>query len=271
MKKNYLVLTLSLALSTFIVNDAFTNSSGAPTGSSGGPSANNNTCARSGCHNGPNASNQTVAITTNIPAAGFKEDSVYQITVQANNGGTGTNEIGFSASVESSSGFEGNIIVSDASNTRKTGSYITHTSAGRNGSNGSQSWSFDWDAGQAPDQTTVYVAVNFSDNTGSTNGDVIVTENLALNKASNSIGIREVEITKLSIYPNPVQDQFILSSQSDLAGPFVIRDLSGKEVAQLGEGKRIEKGHYRFNVYDLASGTYILSDANGLTAKLLKK
>lgn len=270
MKKNYLLFTLSFALSAFIVTDAFTNSSGAPAGSSGGPNGNNNTCARAGCHNGPNASSQTVSITTNIPSAGFKADSIYQVTIMADNGGTGSNELGFSASVESASGFEGNIIVTDPTDTRKTNSYITHTSAGRNGANGGNMWVFDWDAGQAPDQTTIYVAVNFSDNTGSTNGDVIVTNNLVLNKATSGIGIDEDATVKLSIYPNPVQDRFVLSANSSLKAPFKVMDLSGKLVLNLGQGERLEQNHFRFDVSALAKGTYILSDSQGFSAQLLK-
>jgi len=270
MKKNYLLFTLSLGLSAFIVTDAFTNSGGAPSGSSGGPSASNNTCARAGCHNGPSASNQTITISSNIPAAGFKEDSVYQITVLANNGGMGTNEMGFSASVESTSGFEGNIVISDAANTRKTGSYITHTSAGRNGVNGTNTWVLDWDAGQAPDQSTVYVAVNFSDNTGSTNGDVIVSQNLSLTKATSSIGIDERAMVALSVYPNPVQNTFVLSANTDLKAPFKIMDLSGKLILNLGDGEGLSDNHYRFNVSGLAKGNYILRDSQGFSAQLLK-
>tara|TARA_R110002050_G_scaffold136928_1_gene260264 strand:+ start:21903 stop:22718 length:816 start_codon:yes stop_codon:yes gene_type:complete len=270
MKKNYLLFTLSFALSAFIVTDAFTNSSGAPSGNSGGPNGNNNTCARAGCHNGPSASSQTISITTTIPATGFKEDSVYQISIMADNGGTGTNEMGFSASVESAAGFEGNIVITDPTDTKKIGSYITHTSAGRNGATGGNMWAFDWDAGQAPDQTTVYVAVNFSDNTGSTNGDVIVTNNLVLNKAASGIGIDERATVALSIYPNPVQDLFVLSANSNLEAPFKVMDLSGKLVLNLGEGERMEQNHFRFDVSELAKGTYILSDSQGFSAQLLK-
>ncbi len=269
MKKNYLVYSLSMALSIFIVNDAFTNSSGAPTGSSGGPNGNNNTCARSGCHNGPSASSQSISISSNIPSAGFKEDSVYQITVTANNGGAGTNEIGFSASVESAMGFAGSIVISDPSNTRKTGSYITHTTAGKNGANGSNTWVFDWDAGQAPDQSTVYVAVNFSNNTGTTSGDIIATQNLTLSKA-NSIGIDELKTAELSIYPNPVKEGFTLKANTDLKAPFTLKDLSGKTIMNLGKGERLGENHFSFELGDLAKGTYILSDSQGFSAQLLK-
>lgn len=272
MKKNYLLLTLSLALSTFIVNDAFTNSSGSPSGSSGGPSGNNNSCARSGCHNGPNASVQTVSISTNIPSsAGFKEDSVYQITVQANNGGVGTDEIGFSASIESAGGFEGFATVSDAINTRKTGSYITHTSAGRNGAAGANSWVFDWNAGQAVDQSTVYVAINFSNNTGGTGGDVIVTQTLVLSKASGNIGQLELNAVKLSIYPNPVKDQFIVGGNTSLKAPFKLTSINGEFLMDLVSGERLSDDHYRFDISDLAKGNYILSDSQGFSAQLHKE
>ena len=272
MKKNYLLLTLSLALSTFIVNDAFTNSGGAPGGSSGGPNGNNNSCARSGCHNGPSASVQTVSISTNIPSsAGFKEDSVYQITVQANNGGAGTNEIGFSASVESAGGFEGTATVSDAVNTRKTGSYITHTSAGKNGAAGTNSWVFDWNAGQAMDQSTVYVAVNFSNNNGNTAGDVIVTQTLILSKDSGNIGQLQMYTVKLSIYPNPVKDQFIVRGNTSLKAPFKLTGINGEFIMDLVNGERLSDDHYRFDVSDLAKGNYILSDSQGFSAQLHKE
>jgi len=269
MKKNYLVFTLSMALSVFIVNDAFTNSSGAPTGASGGPNANNNTCARSGCHSGPNTSGQTISISSDIPSAGFKADSIYQITVVADNGGSGTNEMGFSASVETATGFVGNIVVTDVANTKKTGDYITHTSNGKNGANNSNTLVFDWNAGQAPDQSTIYVAVNFSNNNGTTSGDVIATESLSLTKAS-SIGVDEWTSVELSIYPNPVQDRFVLKANADLKAPFKVSDASGKTVLNLGAGERLGGNHFSFNVEELARGTYILSDSQGFSAQLLK-
>lgn len=267
MKKKYLLL-LSLGLSLFLAHDAYTNSGGAPSGSSGSPASNNNGCNRAGCHSGPATSGQTVSISTNIPASGFKADSIYEITITANTNGSGTDRMGFMASVESPSGHEGSISVSNASRTKKAGSYITHTSSGISGSAGVNSWTFDWNAGQAPDQTTVYTSVNFANQNGTTSGDVIVNQTLSLDK-NLGIGTPEFAVLKVTAYPNPATDFIFVAANEALVAPFTVWASDGKSFQVEAEAQDAQ--HYRLDVNHLATGLYTLRDAAGHQVRFRKQ
>ncbi|WP_421751971.1 choice-of-anchor V domain-containing protein [Croceimicrobium sp.] len=266
MKKKYAVL-LTLGLSVFVAHQAYTNAGGAPSGNSGSPASNNNTCARAGCHNGPAAAGQSISINTNIPTAGFKEDSVYQISITADNNAASSDRMGFMASVESASGHEGSITITDAARTKKAGSYITHTSSGISGTAGTNSWSFDWDAGQAPDQTTVYVAVNFTNLNGSTSGDVIVTQTLSLDK-NLGIGQEELAVQKLAAYPNPAQNEITLASGQPLEAPFTAIAADGKMVELQAEADNHQ--HVRLDLSALPAGLYMIRDAQGHQVQISK-
>ena len=266
MKKKHLYL-LTTCMGLFVAQDAFTNSSGSPSGHSGSPASNNNTCGRSGCHSTGSKTTETINISTNIPASGFLEDSVYSVTITANNGGTGTNRMGFMASVEGPAGHEGSITVSDASRTKKAGSYLTHTFSGLSGSNGQNIWSFDWNAGQAPDQSTVYVAVNFANNNGTTSGDVIVTESLTLSKGSG-IGINEIKSIKYAAYPNPASQKLTVAGP-DFEGPYTLYAADGSLVSSLELDSR-DGQHYSFNVSHLKAGIYLLKDSQGHSLRFSK-
>lgn len=266
MKKKYFY-ALSTAMALFIAQDAFTNSGGSPSGHSGSPASNNNSCARSGCHSSGTAAGQTITISSDIPAAGFMEDSTYTITVTADNGGASSNRMGFMASVESVSGHTGSIQVTDAARTKKAGSYLTHTFSGLSGSNGQNIWDFEWDAQQSPDQITVYVAVNFSNNNGTTSGDVILTETLVLSKASG-IGLSEIKKAQLVAYPNPANDILTVAG-SDFEAPYVLINRAGQKVKQI-ETIRREGQHWAFSVADLSPGLYIIQDSEGRGLRFTK-
>lgn len=225
MKKKYFLIP-SLALAIFSTQTAFTNSGGAPAGSNGSP-LSSSSCSRSGCHSGgPARTNESINISTNIPSSGFQADSVYTITVTANNGGNGSNRIGFMASVEDAAGHAGTLQSTDG-RTRITGSYITQTSSGVSGSNGENSWTFDWDAGQAADQSTIYVMANFSNGNGSTSGDVIYSESLTLSKDQGGLSQAETKLPTWSLYPNPVQTFTQLSLPNTQIDALMIYDLKG--------------------------------------------
>ena len=267
MKKNYAFL-LSLAMGVFIAQKAFTFSSGAPIGTSNSPASNNNSCDRAGCHNGPNASGQTVTISTNIPTDGFLEDSIYTVSITAaQNGASGSNRIGFAASVESTSGHEGNIRVTNSGLTQKSGSQITHTSSGITGSGGTITWNFDWDAQSAPDQTTIYAAVNFTNQNGSTSGDVIVNETLALNK-NLTIGQQEITVQKLAAYPNPANEQLTLASTEVLEGPFTLWSADGKQFKV--DATPMDAQHWSLDLSTIPTGLYIVKDQAGHQVSISK-
>lgn len=262
MKKKYLVLELFVFLSFISVNEALTFTSGAPAGSSGSPSGTS--CAKSGCHSGGSQTTETITISSTIPSTGFEENTNYSFTIDANDGGTGISEMGFMASIESSAGDEGAITITDASRTQLSSGEVTHTGSGVSASGGQNSWSFDWNSGTAPVGTTVYVAVNFSNDNGTTNGDVIVTENLVLDRSN--ISIEEFEKVNFSVYPNPAQDYITLASDHKLEGDLTIVDMNGRVVKTVDKSSRLDAKHWYIDVKELASGNYFVKDAKASTA-----
>lgn len=269
MKKRITSITLTLGFTVFVAFQGFTNSGGAPQGRNGSPSSVS-TCAASGCHaGGPAITVETITVTTDIPAAGFEENTNYSITVTANSGSRNLGVIGFEASVENQNGHQGSIS-SNSSSTRMTGNFITHTSSGNSATNGINSWTFDWDSDSAPDSVTVYVAANFANGNGVTSGDAIATETLLLRK-NNSVGLTENVAPAMSLFPNPVKTVATLKNVSPDATALYLYDLSGKMVQTFNESFRIESGLWRLDFSDLPKGTYFMvNDHNNTRIKVRK-
>ena len=198
MKKNT-VLRLALGAG-FVLSGtyAFTNSGGGQTGLSGSPLSNNATCNQ--CHSGGSNQGQAVAITTDIPPAGFVPNTNYTVTIAAS--GNPANSFGYMASVEGAGQHQGTKTALNNESSVNSSNWVNHTGLGNTGSGGSKQWSFTWNSGTAPDQTTIYAAVNFANGNGNTLGDLILTGNLVLSKAPG-VGVDENGIASLGVYPNP--------------------------------------------------------------------
>ncbi|GGH67452.1 T9SS type A sorting domain-containing protein [Phaeocystidibacter marisrubri] len=263
MKRTLSIITLAAVGVVGLSLPGFTNNGGAPTGRSGSPGSNNNTCATGGCHGGgPSISAQTIDITSNIPATGFVENTDYTITITANaNGSVGT-KIGFEASVENASGSHQGTITATDILTQKTGAnFITHRASGTTPTAGSSSWSFNWNSGTAEDQSAVYVAVNFANGNGTTSGDAIGTAMLTLDKASG-IGMEENAIADVSVYPNPTADYLNISMETSSSVDYTILDLNGRVL----ENGTSESSEFRIGVNRLSKGNYILHLVSGSMA-----
>ena len=84
------------------------------------------------------------------------------------------------------------------------------------------------------------------------------------------LGLADMNASKVSVYPNPVKDEFKLNlSAAYNAGKtqVTITDLTGKKVKTFGAGES-------YNVSDLSKGVYILTVTDGtnqFTQKLIKK
>lgn len=271
MKRTLSIVTLAAIGVVGLSVPGFTNNGGAPTGRSGSPGSNNNTCATGGCHGGgPSISAQTIDITSNIPATGFVENTDYTITITANaNGSVGT-KMGFEASVENASGsHQGTITATDILTQKSGANFITHRASGTTPTAGSSSWSFNWNSGTAEDQSAVYVAVNFANGNGTTSGDAIGTAMLTLDKASG-IGMEENAIANVSVYPNPTAEHLNISMETSSSVDYSIIDLNGRVVASGNE----ENGEFTISVSQLTSGNYILhliSESQAVTERFTVK
>ena len=94
MKKNLLLIPITIALAIFFYpTTSNSNASGSPGGKTGSPT-DGETCT--GCHYAGTGTGAT--ITTNIPSSGYIPNQVYTITTEINQ--TGINKFGFEITAE---------------------------------------------------------------------------------------------------------------------------------------------------------------------------
>lgn len=237
---------------------AYTNNAGAPTGKTGSPKSNGQTCAVSGCHSGGSVTNQQVTITTDIPSTGFVPNTDYNITVTANSNGVNGGKIGYSASIEANGSFQGTVSSLDNRSKVVSGNYMSHTSAGTGTLIESNSWTFKWNSGSAVDQTTIYAVANFTNGNGTTSGDVVIAQTLVLQK--NTIGLEEQNLTALSVFPVPARDFSNISFDATEAGELAISLVTMDGRVTNLSNEHIEAGSFstRVDLRSFAAGNYIL-------------
>ncbi|MFI5172375.1 MAG: choice-of-anchor V domain-containing protein, partial [Chitinophagales bacterium] len=134
MKKNKVVklflLILTLIISAGIYESVLAKEDGAPSGNTGSPGDDGQTCAHVDCHTG-SASNRDGLITTDVPASGYLSTETYLITVTIEE--ADVTKFGFSASPQDLDGSKmGEIELINTIQTKETGGgkYITHTLSG---------------------------------------------------------------------------------------------------------------------------------------------
>jgi hypothetical protein len=258
--KNSLLLRNSIVAASvvFATYTAYTFSSQAPPNANGSPGSNGNTCASATCHSGPAVSDQTITITSDIPSAGFSANTDYTITVTADRGTSSASTSGFEVSVENAGGNDqGTLSTGGNSNVRLVGmgSFVSHN--GKQSFTGGQSvWTFNWNSGNAEDGSTIYAVVNFANNNGSTNGDVIQTKSMTLMKAPN-ISVEENDIASFSLYPNPTTEFVNVELGSNINGNanLEIYNLKGQLVMSENLNQKINT----IEVSNLNKGLYILN------------
>lgn len=262
MKRKTTLLGLTALFTIAISFDAITNGSGAPGGRSGSP-ASIGSCASAGCHTGPAITTETVSITSDIPATGFLENTDYNITITADAGGRNISRMGFQASVESAAGAEGSLSAPASDVQLVAGNFVTHTFSGTSASGGNRSWTFVWNSGSAPDQTRVYAAVNFANNNGSTNGDAILTQQLALSK-DITVSIAEETLQPAGVYPNPAREHFSVQGIDRITGHLRIFDLQGKLMREFERADLMD----RVSLDGIQPGVYVIADEGGYSEYL---
>ncbi|WNH11961.1 T9SS type A sorting domain-containing protein [Thalassobellus suaedae] len=78
-----------------------------------------------------------------------------------------------------------------------------------------------------------------------------------------TLGTKDFEINKVSVYPNPTKDLITISTQSSYKS-ISVYDLTGKTVKTFGETKLL-------NVSEFSNGMYFLKTDTGLQAKFIKQ
>lgn len=243
--------TLLLAAMFGIVTYSYTNSGGSPSGKSGSPASNGQTCTS--CHSGGSASgSEVVSIEFSADTVGVGNTA--NVTVSANSAGAST-KIGMMASIEDASGTL--FTPSNLGNgTKLVGDYVSHNSSGTSASNGTQSWTFDIPTdSNTPDSLTVYTAINFTNSNGATSGDYVITASKTL-YLFEPFAVEEQDKIALNVAPNPASDELrvIATDLSEVrlystTGRFL--SLEGLKTTAQGEETVLD-------VSRLARGNYIL-------------
>ena len=162
---SYFFLSLGLLILFFSTSNSLTNSSGSPSGFTGSPGDDLQSCTS--CHG--ISSTQTplpysLSINTDIVEY-YVPGDMYHITIDVL--GPGIDKFGFQTCFENEEGEKvGEIILSDSLQTQliSSGNYITHTSNGVDGL-GFKSWDFYWEAPiNVQGEISVYTSVLLSGN-----------------------------------------------------------------------------------------------------------
>lgn len=194
MKRKILVLLsviTCLVVALWPNQSAHSNGGGAPAGYTGSPNEfSGRTCSAGGsCHSG-GATAQTGWVTSTVPACGYTPGQTYSVTVFVTS--PGRTKFGFSASPQKANATQaGTLIAGTGMQLNGSGKYITHTSAGttQTGTN-SRTWTFQWTAPAAGTGTvTFYAAMNATNSSNSSAGDMIYSSNLVLAEAPTTLSI----------------------------------------------------------------------------------
>lgn len=265
----------ALTVVSLSLNNAHSYPEGAPSGAAGAPADNNKTCAQGGCHPGT-ATPIFNVITSDVPATGYEPGATYTVTATITD--PGLVRYGFEITPQDLNGnVLGTMALSDPSKTKFTASnnkYITHKSNGTMFPGHTASWSFNWTAPAAgTGDVTFYGAFDFSNNNGSTSGDVIHTSTLTVSEALGT-GIDEIAaIHSLTVFPNPATDHFNLFYQlnDQQLVQVSLCDMSGRQVAlYVNETQPAGNYNYDFPLDNIVPGVYVINIASGNRLKTLK-
>jgi len=245
MKKSLLFLALF-----GVVTYSYTNSGGSPSGRSGSPASNGQTCMT--CHGGGSANGSEV-VSIEFASDTISPGAIAEVTLSANASGAST-KIGFMASVENASG---QLVTPSnlGSGTKLVSNYVSHTSSGTSAPNGTKSWTFDvaTDA-NTPDSLTVYAAVNFTNSNGATSGDYVITTSKTF-YMYEPFGLEEQERVALKVGPNPATNELQIFA-TDLSEARLY-STTGRFLSLEGLGSA-QNDEITLDVSKLARGNYIL-------------
>lgn len=161
-----------IAQSTLITNEANSNTSGPPSGRTGAPGELNCTSCHAGTVNSGSGIN---TISTNIPSSGFIGGETYTITLSTSQ--VGISKFGFQVTAVNGSGSKiGSWIITNSTETQiNSTNWVNQKSAGTSGS-GSKTWTVDWKAPCAGQDTVIFhAAFNATNSNSSTGGDFVYT------------------------------------------------------------------------------------------------
>lgn len=182
---------------------------------------------------------------------GYVPGQTYPLTVTCDD--IVAEKYGFQITSETASAKAGTWIITNASRTQlKSGTAVTHTSAGTTPSGSPNTWSMEWTApaaGTGP--VSFYVAINQTNADNTNSGDQIHVASLTI--PESGVGIAESLDQAIGIiYPNPAND--IIHLNLPLNSGIRIFDNTGREVITLTGDQAL----HEIDVSALQQGLYFV-------------
>ena len=218
------------------------------------------------CHQGLPAVQVQNLIVIDVGLNGYIGGQTYPLTVICTD--IASSKMGFQITSENAGGKLGTWIVTDITRTQlKSGTAVTHTSAGTTPSGTPNEWNMQWTAppaGTGP--VSFYVAINKSNANNQVIGDEIYVSSLTIQESG--VGIAEnLDQFVGTIYPNPAQEYIHVNAPKNSA--ISVYDLNGNKVQDhIATGSLM-----RMDVSLLPKGVYYLaiSSENQLASRVFVK
>ncbi len=234
-------------------------SGGAPSGYTGSPGDNNQTCAA--CHSPGNSLYPNIVI-SGIPTSGYVLGHTYNVRLQVSN--TSNPKTGFQITIENSSNQKLGGFSPLNANTQSSqgGNYITHTLQGSD----LKDWIFYWTApSTSQGDVKLYYAINFANGNGNSTGDYIFHDNITIHE-DTSASISESNDGNIEIYPNPTQNYINIKSDIKIDNIYIY-NVSGQKI-------NTEIKNNKIDISKLTKGNYVLklvSNGKILSKQFIKK
>lgn len=184
MKNKSILLAIVVLIIVTISQQLISSPDGAVSGVANDPLGGSVNCTD--CHSG-NAYIRNGWITSNIPSNGYAPNTTYTIT--ATMFSANRTKFGFEISPQNSAGIKlGTLVITNPTETKLVGSskYITHTTQGNNGFNGTKTWTFNWTSPASNfGQVTFYGSFLGANNNGGTSGDSTYITSYSVPEACN--------------------------------------------------------------------------------------
>ena len=248
MKKNYLsLLSVFLGLGVCLFSTAKDNGIAGRTGGAGETSC-------TACH-GASAAGGSIALTSDIPAAGYTPGTTYHMTATVTFSGRscfGIDVIGLNSSNTSA----GTLTITDATYTKLLSSggrsNLVHKAVKPSGT-----FTFDWTAPSVGTGNVTFYFAGLAGNNNATDdtGDYTYTgSQVYAENAGGTSGIDAIQ-SNASVFPNPATAQLTVKSTIQASAVISVLDIKGRLMQQ----QQVENAaQFNLNIADLNSGVYFV-------------
>ncbi len=275
----HLFLTASFLLAIITLSAFYKSDDGRAgyTGSPGETACNNASCHTSfGLNSGPG----NLALTSNIPAAGYVPGQTYQMQLKVKQTGRSLFGLAVEALTETNNN-AGTLVATDAVRTwikSRTVSGVSRKNIVHKKNGGAQvdsmTFNFDWQAPTTAGGVVKFyfasVAANANDNTS---GDHVYNGSVSVNPQSSAANEANADLLSVQVSPNPVVDKLTVAYtlQEKTEVNLSLFSMTGQLVKAVSLGQMAPGQHQNYFGIDnnIAKGIYLLEikTNNGSTTK----